>query len=83
MGRAGDDEQLLVAHDLALALNVHSGHLLKGILAEVAAVRLIAVDEQHRALNLIGPRQQRLVHERLAPDDVPAVGRVAAALVAN
>ena len=42
---------------------------------------LLAVDEQHGVLNLVRPAEKRLVEERLRADNVPAVGRVAAALV--
>ena len=78
---AGDDVEFLVALLGALPLDVLARHALEGVLAEVAAVDLFAVDEQHGGLDLVRPRQQRLVEERLLADDIPAVGRVAAALV--
>ena len=81
MRGARDDVEFLVALLCTLPLNVLSRHALKGIFAEVAAVGLLAMDKQHGCLNLVRPAEQRLVEERLTADDVPAVGRVAAALV--
>ena len=81
MRGARDDVEFLVTLLGALPLNVSARHALEGVLAEVAAVGLLTVDEQHGVLNLVRPAEQRLVEERLTADDVPAVGRVAAALV--
>ena len=79
MGSSGDDHELLVAFYGAFSDDMLSGHALKGILAEIAAVGLLAVDEKHGRLNLSGPGQQGLVQETLAADHVPAIIGIAAA----
>ena len=71
MGGSGDDHQFLVAASKEAI----------GILAEIAAVGLLTVDEQNRILDFTRPGKQGLVQEALAADDVPAVVGVAAALV--
>ena len=81
MGGTRDYHQLLVSFDGALTLDVAAGHALKCILAEIAAVGLLAVDEENGSLDFSRPGQKRLVQEALATDDVPAILGVAAALV--
>ena len=71
VGGAGDDHEFLVG----------AGQQAEGVLAEIAAVGLLAVDEEDGILDLAGPGQQGLVQEALAADDVPPVVGVAAALV--
>ena len=71
MGSSRDNHEFLVA----------AGKETIGILAEIAAVGLLTVDEQNWILDFSRPGQQGLVQEALASDDVPAVVGVAAALV--
>ena len=81
MCSSGNNHYLLVPHHSTLALRVHASHLLESVFAEIAAVRLLAVHQQHRSLYLCGPGQQRLVEKRLCANQIPAVGTVAATLV--
>ena len=76
-----NDEQLLVAFFGTLALHMLARHLLERVLREITAVGLLAVDKQHRVLDLVCPCQQRLVEERLASHHVPSVVGVARTLV--
>ena len=69
----GDNHQFFVSDGHALAVWILARHLFEGVLREVAAVGLLAVDEQDGRLNLVRPCQQGLVEERLTADDVPAV----------
>lgn len=68
MHRAGNGEQLLVGRVLAVP-----GHRLVGVLAEVVAVRLVAMHYEDGAPDLVAVLQDRLVQEGHAPDAVPAV----------
>ena len=68
---AGDEQQLLVAA-------LQPG---KGVAAEVARVRLVAVDDEHGAADLIGVGEQLRVEQRQRGRDVPAVGGVERARV--
>ena len=81
VGRAGDYQHLLVALDCALSYHFAARHTLECIFAEIAAVRLLAVDKQHGILDFLRPAEQGLIEETLASDDVPAVVGIAAALV--
>ena len=81
MRGSGDNEQFLVAHLGTLAFHMLAGHALKGVLREVARVGILSMDEQHWGLYLVGPAEQRLVHERLATHYVPAIVAVAGTLV--
>ena len=81
MGGTRDDKELFVAFFCTFPDHMFSGHALEGILAEIAAVSLLSVDQKDRSLNLSGPGQKGLVQETLATDNIPAVVGVAAALV--
>lgn len=70
MGSAGDSQKFLVAGVLAVLYHVGIG-----ILAEIEGVCLVAVHDENRGPDLIRIFKDRLVHEGLAPDDIPsAVG---------
>ena len=90
MDGSRDDVEFLVADDGAPVFASFEGiwdgglltcHCLESPLAEVAAVSLLAVDEQHGVRNLVGIAEQVLVEERLTAADIPAVIRSAAALM--
>ena len=80
MGRSGDDKHFFIALFGAFSNNMPSSHALEGILAEVAAVSLLAMNKKHWSLDLLRPSQKWLVQKTLATDNVPAVIGVAAAL---
>ena len=53
----GDNHQFLIADSYAFAVWILARHLFEGVLREVAAVGLLAVDEQDGRLNLVCPGQ--------------------------
>ena len=60
---------------------MYACHLLKSILAEVAAMRALTMNEEHWTVYLMRPCQQWLVEERLRTYHVPSISRVATTLV--
>src|SRR5699024_7531503 len=68
--RAGDEVQLLVG-----GVGVALDHVGKGVPAQIAGVGLVAVDEQHRAADLVGILEDGLVQEGHGAGDVPALVR--------
>ena len=76
MYRVGNQQKLLVVGIFAVP-----GHILKGVLAKVAGVRLIAVDHQNGGADLVGVLQDRLIHKGQTADRVPAVVGVERALM--
>lgn len=66
MARARDNHQLLVA----------SFQLFERVLAEVAAVGVLAVDDKHRAFDFVGIGEQLCVQERCCGLHRPAAVRV-------
>ena len=66
-----DNQHLFVALLGTLAHDLTSRHLFKGCFAEVAAVGILTVNEQHGVLYLAGPAEQRLVEERLLAGERP------------
>ena len=60
----GDDEQFLVSPHGALArFRLYSCHSFEGTFTEIAAVGLLAMDEQDRSLDLTRHIQDWLVHK--------------------
>ena len=75
MGGSGDDEEFLVADGLAPVLGgvefcgdvcLLAGHLFECAFAEVAAVCLFAVDDDHRVTDFVGVCEEFRVQERSA-----------------
>ena len=90
MGGSGDDEEFLVADGLAPVLGgvefcgdirLLAGHLFECAFAEVAAVGLFAVDDEHRVTDFVGVCEKLGVHERGACGGGPALVAVEGALV--
>ena len=71
MDGTGDDQHFFITHFSTLTDFFFTSHLLKGSLAEVAAVGILTVNEQHGVLYLAGPAEQRLVEERLLAGERP------------
>ncbi len=90
VGGSGDDEEFLVADGLAPVLGgvefcgdvrLLAGHLFECAFAEVAAVGLFAVDDEHGVTDFVGVREELGVHERGACGGGPALVAVEGALV--
>ena len=67
MDGARNDHQFLVVRILAVF-----DHVRISVPREIAGVRLLAVDYEDRAADVITLLQDRLIYEALAADDVPA-----------